>query len=165
MTVPLLGASELVDAAAYNRLAAYANAMDTWTEFNWAFTASITNPTVSAASNKGLYSVHGKTGLFRLSLIWSAGDAVGNGNYSFGLPPAWDVRGGTAPSGFGTGTLWVIGGGTDRGISGWRVAAAGTGATIVGYQIGGSTPLSSASYAWSSATPDRVEITGWVPLA
>jgi hypothetical protein len=161
MAVPKLGANELVDPAAYNRLVARAETTDAWTQYAFVVDGSTTDPTLSSNSNKGYYLVDGKIGWFHLALVWSGGDAVGSGTYLFGLPPAWDV----ATHGYHNGTAWIIGAGVDRGIGTWRIAARGTNATILVYAPGTATQLGASTYAWSAATPDRVEITGWVPLA
>lgn len=132
-----------------------------WTPYNFGFFGSVTNPVVSSNTNKGWYMVSGGVGLFHLALVFNGGDTVGSGGWTFGLPTAWDVD----DTGYNNGTAWVIGGSTDRGIAGWRVASRGTSATLLVYLPGTATQMGSGSYAWSAATPDRVEITGMVQLA
>jgi hypothetical protein len=131
-----------------------------WTTYNFTFTASTTNPTVSSASNVGRYSVANKMVFFELTLTWSPGDAVGSGAYTFGLPTSVDVKSGTFP----TGTVWIRGAGVERQPTGWRLSASGTAATLFVFAPGTGSALQHNTYAWSSASPDVIAITGWAPL-
>jgi hypothetical protein len=134
--------------------------LDQWTQYNFVVTGSVTNPTLGSTSNLGWHRRVGVIGHFQMSLIFHGGDSVGSGTWTFGLPTAWNVLG----LGIQTGTAWVLGGGVDRGPTEWRVLSAGAAATIGVYIPYVPASLAHNTYAWSSATPDRVDIWGSVPL-